>query len=125
MNKPLSRRERQILEAIFRLGKATAAQIREDLTDPPSYTAVRTHLTNLADKGAVRVSSDGIRYFYEPTAEKRDVGAETLQTVMQTFFDGRLDLVVNALIPKLDPKANRKELDAIAEMIEQARKEGK
>src|SRR5215469_1669024 len=82
-----SRRERQIMDALFALERATAAQIHEALAEPPSYTAVRTLLTILEKKGHVRLESDGVRYVYMPVAAREDACQSALETLKKTFFD--------------------------------------
>src|ERR1700760_724025 len=82
-----SRRERQIMDALYALDRATAAQIHEALVEPPSYTAVRTLLTILEKKGHVRHESDGVRYVYSPVAAREDAGRSAIQTLKKTFFD--------------------------------------
>lgn len=120
----LSRRERQILEALYRLGRGTAAEIREILTDPPTYTAVRTHLTNLESKGQIRFHSDGTRYIYEPMVPRQEMAKKVMEDVLRTFFDDRIDLVVATLIGR-EEQVSDDQLDRLAKLIEQARREGK
>src|SRR5690242_15432697 len=86
-----SRREREIMDALYRAGKASAAEIRDTLTDPPSYTAIRTLLTILEKKGHVRHRSDGMRYIYEPAVAREQMGRRAIGSVMQTFFDNSVE----------------------------------
>ena len=118
-----SRRERQIMDALYGLGRATAAQIHAAMAEPPSYTAVRTLLTILEKKGHVRHDSDGVRYVYEPVAAREDAGLSAIQTLKKTFFDDSAEQLVAALLS--EEKIGPEELDRLAELIDKARKEGR
>ena len=85
---PLSRRERQIMDALYQAGQATAAEIRAAIPEPPSYSAVRTMLRILEEKGHVRHSLDGTRYVYIPTVTRDKAKRSALRHVVNTFFDG-------------------------------------
>jgi predicted transcriptional regulator len=121
----LTRRERQIMDALYRLGKASAANIRESLANPPSYTAVRTHLTLLQEKGLVRFESDGTRYIYEPTVPREETARTVIKGVLQTFFENSVEKAVATLIDQNDEPLSNAQLDRLAAMIEQARKDGR
>jgi len=121
----LTRRERQIMDALYRLGKASAADIRESLAHPPSYTAVRTHLTLLQDKGLVRFESDGTRYIYEPVVPREETARTVIKGVLQTFFENSIEKAVATLIEQDDQPLSNAQLDRLAAIIEQARKEGR
>jgi predicted transcriptional regulator len=121
----LSRRERQILEALYRLGKASAADIREALSHPPTYTAVRTHLTLLQDKGLVKHQSDGTRYIYEPVVPREEMAKSVIEGVLQTFFENSVERIVATLIDREEAPISPEQLDRLAQIIEQARKEGR
>ena len=118
-----SRRERQIMDALFGLGRATAAQIHQAIADPPSYTAVRTQLTILENKGHVRHDSDGVRYVYAPVAAREDAGKSAIQTLKKTFFDDSAERLVAALLTEEDIAPD--ELDRLAALIDKARREGR
>ena len=120
-----SRREREIMDALFKLGRGTAAQIRDEIADPPSYTAIRTHLTILEQKGHVRHASDGVRYVYEPKVPRGEMGLRAIGAVVKTFFGDSIEEAVSALVRSEDGKLSREELDRLARVIEQARKEGR
>src|ERR1043166_4777149 len=90
----LSRRERQIMDALYQLGRASAAEIREALSNPPTYTAVRTHLTILQDKGHVKFESDGTRYIYEPVVPRDEMAKSVIAGMLQTFFDNSIERAV-------------------------------
>jgi predicted transcriptional regulator len=121
----LSRRERQIMDALYKLGKASAAQIRESLANPPTYTAVRTHLTILEAKGHVKHETDGTRYVYEPSVARDQMGQRAIRGVLQTFFDNSVESAVAALISREEGKISPEQLGRLADMIERARKEGR
>jgi len=121
----LSRRERQLLEGLYRLGRATAGELREAITNPPTYTAVRTHLSNLVAKGYAKVESDGVRYIYEPAIDREEMAGTALENVLKTFFDNRLELIVSTLLRRKDLTLDKDQLDRLAEMIDEARKEGR
>src|SRR3954469_12868431 len=84
----LSRRERQIMDVIYRRGQATAAEVLEDMPDPPSYSAVRAMLRLLEEKGHVRHEQDGPRYVFLPTLHRDRASRSALTHVVRTFFDG-------------------------------------
>jgi predicted transcriptional regulator len=118
-----SRRERQIMDALYGLGRATAAQIHEAMAEPPSYTAVRTLLTILEKKGHVAHQSDGVRYVYEPVAAREDAGKTAIQTLKKTFFQDSAERLVAALLTEEDIAPE--ELDRLAQLIDKARKDGR
>jgi BlaI family transcriptional regulator, penicillinase repressor len=94
----LGKRERQIMEIVYRLGRATAAEVLADLPDAPSYSSVRGMLRHLEGKGYLRHKRDGIRYVYLPTSPKLEVRASALSHVVRTFFDGSVSTAVAALL---------------------------
>lgn len=119
----LSRRERQIMDVLFRVGEATAADVREGLDDPPSYSAVRAHLRILKDKGHVDFTQDGPRYVYRPTVTQEKAQRSALSHVLATFFD---DSPEEALAALLDVRPlDEADYDRLARLIEQARQEGR
>ena len=124
-DKDLSKREREVLDALYRLGKASAAEIRDGIASPPTYTAVRTHLTNLENKGFVKFETDGVRYIYEPTIPRDQMAEEILSGVLATFFDNKLELVVSSLLNRKESEVSEEDLDRLSVLVEQARKEGR
>nr|WP_279589297.1 BlaI/MecI/CopY family transcriptional regulator [Rhizomicrobium electricum] len=120
-----SRREREIMDALYKLGKATAQQIADALPDPPSNTAVRTLLTILEKKGHVRHSLDGVRYVYEPKVAREKMAQKAVKSVLATFFDNSVEGVVAALLNQDDLKLSQGELDRLAVLIEKAKEEGR
>ena len=118
----LSRREREILEIIFAIGgEASAEEIREKLSDPPSYSAVRAMLAKLEAKGAVKHREKGLRYVYSPTASRRTARKSALRRLVDVFFEGSREQAVTALLD--DEKWTADELDALARQIDARRKE--
>jgi len=119
----MSRRERQIMDILYRRGRATAAEVLTDLPDPPSYSAVRAALRLLEEKGRVRHQQDGQRYIYAPTVPRDRARNSALTHLVRTFFGGSAEQVVNALVE--EEKLSPAELDRLAGLIERARTEGK
>lgn len=120
-----SRREREIMEALYKLGKASAAQIVIAIPDPPSNTAIRTLLTILEKKGHVRHRLDGVRYVYEPKVAREKMAQKAVKSVLSTFFDNSVEGVVAALLNQQDTKLSPAELDRLTALIEKAKEEGR
>ena len=120
----LSRRERQIMDVIYRRGRATAAEVLEDIPDPPSYSAVRAMLRLLEEKGHVRHEQDGPRYVFLPIVNRDRARKSALTHVVRTFFDGSATEAVAALLND-GGKLSDAELDRLSAMIAQAREEGR
>src|SRR5690348_13331787 len=120
----LSRRERQIMDVVYRLGRATAADVLDGLPEPPSYSAVRTMLRLLEEKGHLRHEQDGPRYVYVPTVARDRARRSALDHLVRTFFDGSTEDVVAALLARTD-RPSDEELERLALLIEQARAEGR
>jgi predicted transcriptional regulator len=121
----LSRRERQIMDIIHRLGRATAHEVLEQLPNPPSYSAVRALLRLMEEKGYVRHEQDGQRYLYRATQARETARNSALKGLLQTFFDGSTEQAVAALLSMSRAKLSKEELDRLSQMIEDARKEGR
>lgn len=122
---PLTRRERQIMDALYRLGRATAGQIQSQLDDAPTYSTVRTQLRVLEDKGHVRHEEEGLRYVYLPTVTRAAARRTALRHLVDTFFDGSTAHVVTTLLGSDASKLTDDDLDRIAASVEQARKESR
>ena len=120
----LSRRERQIMDSIYRRSRATAAEVLEDMPDPPSYSAVRAMLRLLEEKGHIRHEQDGPRYVFLPIVNRERARKSALKHVVKTFFDGSPTDAVAALLDG-ERKLSKSELDRLSELIAQARKEGR
>jgi predicted transcriptional regulator len=121
----LSRRERQIMEIVYRRGEATAGEILDDIADPPSYSAIRALLRVLVDKSHLKYREDGPRYVYTPTVSRREARTGALATVVDTFFDGSAAQAAAALLNSSQAKLSRKDLDELSALIEAARKKGR
>lgn len=119
----LSRRERQIVDALFRLGRASAAEVRAEIPDAPSYSAVRALLRILEDKGHVRHEQDGPRYVYMPTVARESAKRSALRHMVQTFFEGSTTQAITALLDS-SSKLSDADLDRLAHMLAEARKRG-
>lgn len=119
----LSRRERQIVDALYRLGKASAAQIREAIPDPPSYSAVRAKLAILEEKGYVQHESDGPRYLYRAVVEREMAENTALEHVLSTFFGGSIEKAVAALVKMGSDEMSEAEIDRLAQLIKETGKQ--
>jgi predicted transcriptional regulator len=120
----LSRRERQIMDVLYQRQRASAAEIRESLADPPSYSAVRALLRILEEKGHVRHSEKDLRYVYFPTVSRQRVRRAALRHLVETFFDGSAAQAVATLLDPSTARVSEGELERISELIAQARKGG-
>jgi predicted transcriptional regulator len=121
----LSRRERQIMEVIYRRGQATAAEVLADLPDPPSKTAVRTLLRILEDKGHLKHHQEGLTYVYLPSRPHAQAARSAFRRVLDTFFHGSLEKALAAHLGDDAQDLSPEELQRLAELIRQARKRGK
>ena len=120
----LSRRERQIIDILYRLGRATAADVMADLPGDSTYSTVRTQLRVLEEKGHVRHEQDGPRYVYIPAVPRGTVRRSALKHVIETFFDGSVEQTVAALLGGEGSRLTDEQLDRIERLIRKARKEG-
>ena len=123
-HRDLSRRERQILDILYKHGRATAADVQAALPEPPSYSAVRALLRILEDKGHVRHEQDGPRYMYLPTVAHDNAQRSALRHILQTFFNGSAEQAISALLDDTSGRLSPAELDRLARMIDTARKSG-
>ncbi len=121
----LSRRERQIMDVIYRQGSATAQDVREQIADAPSYSAVRALLRVLEEKGHVRHRHDGPRYVYSPTVTRGRARQSALRQLLKTFFDDSPEAAVAALLDMSHSDLSDQELGRLAKLIAQAKKEGR
>jgi BlaI family transcriptional regulator, penicillinase repressor len=121
----LSRRERQIMEIVYRAGRATASEVLARLPDPPGYSAVRALLRILENKGHLRHELSGTRYVYLATVGKQSARRSALRSMLDTFFEGSVSKVVTALLDLSREDLSEQELASISRLIEQARKEGR
>jgi predicted transcriptional regulator len=118
----LSRRERQIIDILYRRGQATAQEVMEDLPDAPGYSAVRSHLATLEEKGHVRHEKDGTKYVFTPTVNPKTAKRSALLHLIRTFFRGSREHAVAALLDVSPSELSEEELDRLAALIEKARK---
>lgn len=127
MTKPspatLTRREREIMDILYRRGRATAAEVLEDMAEPPTYSAVRALLRILEDEGHIKHVQDGPRYIYLPAVARNDARKSALSHVVTTFFDGSVEQAVATLVEK--SKLSKDELERLAQLIDKAKKEGR
>ena len=123
--KNLSRRERQIMDIIYQLGQATAAEVLENLPDPPSYSAVRAMLKILEDKGHLRHKQQGPRYVFLPKVSREKAKRSAVKHLLQTFFDGSAESAVATLLDVSRSDLSNADLDRLNSLISQAKKEGR
>src|SRR4051794_15694579 len=120
----LARRERQIMDILYRRGRATATEVMEELSGAPNYSTVRTQLRVLEDKGHVRHEEDGLRYIYMPAIPLSAARKSALRHMVDTFFDGSAEQVVAAVLGGEAARLSDDDLKRIAELVAKARKGG-
>jgi predicted transcriptional regulator len=120
----LTRRERQIMDVLYRRGRATAAEVMADLPGEPNYSTVRTQLRVLEDKAHVRHDEEGLRYVYAPAVPRHAARKSALKHLVETFFDGSAEQVVAAVLGGEASRLSDEELDRVSAMIDKARKDG-
>jgi BlaI family penicillinase repressor len=121
----LSRRERQVMNILFRRGEATVAEVMADLPDPPTYSAVRSILRILAEKKLISHREDGPRYVYLPAVNPDRAADEALNQVVKTFFDGSAEAAVTALLRLSDAELGEDEIAKLRDRIKKARVSGR
>jgi predicted transcriptional regulator len=121
----LGRRERQIVEVLYRLGKASVAEVLAELPDPPSYSAVRGMLTLLKDKGHVRHKRDGMRYIYTPAVAPAKARQSALRQLVSTFFEGSPAAAAAALLEMSGETLSAEERDQLSALIARREEEGR
>jgi predicted transcriptional regulator len=121
----LSRRERQIMEIVYRRGEASAAEILSDLPDPPSYSSVRGLLRVLVEKQHLRHRAEGPRYVYSPVVARERARSKAVADLLDTFFEGSASQAVVALLGSSRRKLSAEELDELDSLIAEARKKGR
>ena len=120
----LGPRERQIMDAVFRLGKASVAEVRRELANPLSYSAVRAILGILEEKGLLRHERDGLRYLYRPTIARGTAQQSALKHLVRTFFDGSPERAAAALLAMSDTLSPA-ELKRLTRLVDSAKAEGR
>jgi predicted transcriptional regulator len=121
----LSRRERQIMDIVYRIGRATVGEVMEQLSGEPAYSTVRAQLRVLEEKGHLRHEEHGLRYVYIPKVPRHVIRQSALKHLVDTFFEGSAGKAVAALLGKEGFRISEEELERISELIEQAKREGK
>ncbi|MEL6611875.1 MAG: BlaI/MecI/CopY family transcriptional regulator [Bacteroidota bacterium] len=119
----LSRRERQIMDIVYRTGEATAAEVRAALSDAPSYSAVRALLRILEEKGHLAHTQDGPRYVYRPTVAPEKAQRSALRHLLDTFFDNSAERAVAALLDLKSDQLSDDDLDRLTRLIDEAKNE--
>ena len=120
----LTRRERQIMDVLYRRERATAGEVMAELPGSPNYSTVRTQLRVLEEKGHVRHEERGLRYVYMPAVRRRAARKSALKHLVETFFDGSAEQVVAAVLGGEAARLSEDDLDRIAELVAKARREG-
>jgi predicted transcriptional regulator len=120
----LSRRERQIMDILYRRGRATAADVMQDLSGNPHSSTVRTQLRVLEEKGHIRHEEEGLRYVYVPAVPRHAARKSALRHMVETFFDGSTEKAVAALLGRDGSRLSDEEIDRIADLIAKAKREG-
>jgi predicted transcriptional regulator len=121
----LRRRERQIMDILYRRGRATAGEVQKELPGRPSYSTVRTQLRVLEEKGHARHAEEGLRYVYEPVVAREKARQSALRHLVETFFDGSPEKVVAALLGGRSSRLSEEELGRLSELVAKAKKGGK
>src|SRR5438093_7458515 len=121
----LSRRERQIMDILYRIGRATANEVIAELADQPHSSTVRTQLRVLEEKGHVRHEEYGLRYVYIPVTPRHTVRQSALRHLIETFFEGSAEKMLSTLLGGEGGKLSDEELERLAQLIEKARKAGR
>jgi predicted transcriptional regulator len=122
---PLSRREREIMDILYRDSALTASEVVERLPGSPSNSTVRTLLRILEEKGHVKHEQQGMRYLYTPTVNREKARRSALKHLVSTFFEDSPEAVVSTLLDERSVKLSDEQLDSLAQLIERARKEGR
>jgi BlaI family penicillinase repressor len=125
LEETLSRRERQVMDILFRRGEATVAEVMGELPDPPTYSAVRSVLRILVEKDLVTHREDGPRYVYLPAVSPNRARDEALSHVVRTFFDGSTEQAMTALLRMSDTRLPDAGIERLQELVKKARNSGR
>jgi predicted transcriptional regulator len=117
----LTRRERQIMDILYRRGRATAGDVMEELSGTPNYSTVRTQLRVLEEKGHVTHEEEGLRYVYSPSLPRSSARKSALRHLVETFFDGSAENAVAALLGGEGSKLSEEQLERIADLVKKSR----
>lgn len=118
LDSQLSRRERQVMDILFRLGKGTAQEVLDELPDPPSYSAVRALMVTLETKGLVKHAKESRRYIYSPSVPEKRAKRSALRQLLATFFEGRPENLVASLLDPDDQQLSKAEIERIRGLID-------
>jgi BlaI family transcriptional regulator, penicillinase repressor len=121
----LSRREREAMDVLYRRGQATVAEVMEDMAHPPTYSAVRSTLRILEEKGHVVHREDGPRYVYVPAVARDKARTAAIDHLVDTFFEGSADEALVALLKRSDLEMSEQQIERLAHTIRRAREEGR
>jgi predicted transcriptional regulator len=119
----LSRRERQIMDVIYQRGKASVTEVLEGMADPPSYSAIRTIMNLMVDKGFLKYKGQGKKYIYYPAVAREKASHSALNSLLQTFFSGSVAQAVVSLINLHKDHLTAEDLDRLGKLIEEAKQE--
>lgn len=122
---PLGHRERQIVDAVFRLGEASVGDVLEVLPDPPTYSTVRKMMSLLEEKGMLKHRREGTKYIYRPVKSREVASRSAVKHLLATFFSGSATDAVNAILDASSDDLRKEDFDRLRKMIDQARREGK
>jgi predicted transcriptional regulator len=121
----LSRRERQIMDVVYRRGRASVSEVLADLPDPPSYSAVRALMRILEEKGHLKHEAVGAKYVYGPVHPRRKAARSAIRRLLRTFFDGSAEKAMVALMGASESQLSSQELDRLAELIRKAKEKNR
>jgi predicted transcriptional regulator len=124
-NPPLSRREREVMDILYRFGEATVAEVMEELADPPTYSAVRSILRILENRGHIAHREDGPRYVYSPAVGREKARRAALDQLVNTFFEGSSEQAVVALLRRSDLDISESQIERLARAVKKAAEEGR
>lgn len=122
---PLSRRERQIMDILYRLGSATAAEVQAELGGEQSYSTVRAQLRILEEKGFIRHEEKGVRYVFEPVTPRENASRSALRHLLDTFFEGSPERMMATLLDSESTRLSDSELERLSRLVRDARKESR
>jgi predicted transcriptional regulator len=125
MQHKLSRRERQIMDVLYKCGRATAAEIHQSVPDPPSYSAIRALLRVLEEKKHIRHEEKDLRYVFMPVVPREQARRSAIRHMLDTFFEGSPEQVVSTLLDMSGGDLSKEDFDRLAALIERAREEGR
>lgn len=113
----LARRERQVMDILYRMGEATAQEVMDEMPDPPTYSAVRALLATMIEKNLVSFRKDSRRYVYRPAVPEKKAKRSALKQLLSTFFEGKPENLVAALLDPKDQQLSTEEIEKIRKLI--------